>query len=60
VAVGETVTAEARVTAEEGRRVEVEVTVERGGAAVFTGAFRCAVPARHVLERAGEGDGCST
>jgi acyl-coenzyme A thioesterase PaaI-like protein len=60
VAVGETVTAEARVTAEEGRRVEVEVTVERGGAAVFTGAFRCAVPARHVLDRAGEGDGCST
>ena len=46
------------MTAEEGRRVEVEVTVERGGTAVFTGAFRCAVPARHVLDR--EGDGCST
>ena len=51
VRVGETMIAEARVTAEEGRRREVEVTVERDGSAVFTGAFRCAVPDRHVLDR---------
>lgn len=51
VAVGETVTAEARVTAEEGRRRQVEVTVGREGTAVFTGTFRCAVPDRHVLDR---------
>ena len=52
VAVGETVIAEARVTGQEGRRREVEVTVERDGTAVFTGTFRCAVPDRHVLDRA--------
>jgi acyl-coenzyme A thioesterase PaaI-like protein len=51
VAVGESVIAEARVTAEEGRRREVEVTVECGGTAVFAGTFRCAVPDRHVLDR---------
>jgi acyl-coenzyme A thioesterase PaaI-like protein len=51
VAVGETVVAEARVSAEEGRRREVEVTVDRGGTAVFTGTFRCVVPTYHVLDR---------
>jgi len=53
VAVGERLVAAARLTAEEGRRKVVEVTVSRAGdpagAAVFTGRFVCAVPARHVL-----------
>lgn len=53
VAVGERLTAEARLAEEAGRRRIVEVTVSREGdpatAAVFTGRFVCAVPERHVL-----------
>lgn len=54
VTVGETVTAAARVTAEEGSKRRVEVTVERGGEAVLSGEFRCVVPSRHVLDRTAE------
>ncbi len=52
VSVGERLVAAARLTAEEGKKKIVEVTVSRDGdpAAVFTGRFVCAVPARHVLE----------
>ncbi len=49
VSVGETVTAEARVTESDGRRHTVAVSVERGGEAVFSGRFTCFVLDKHVL-----------
>jgi uncharacterized protein (TIGR00369 family) len=53
VRVGETLVAAARVVESAGKRRQVEVEVtDLGGAVVFSGTFRCAVPDRHVLERA--------
>jgi len=49
VSVGETVTAEARVTEAGGRRHTVAVTVEREGEALFNGQFTCFVLEEHVL-----------
>ncbi len=50
VSVGETVTAEARVTKSKGRRHEVAVSVEREGESVFSGRFTCFVLEKHVLD----------
>jgi acyl-coenzyme A thioesterase PaaI-like protein len=47
--VGERLTAEAVVKAEEGRRREVAVTVRRGADELFTGTFTCFVLGEHVL-----------
>ena len=47
---GEHLEAEARVTASEGRRRIVEVTVRRGDQDVLTGTFTCAVLNTHVLD----------
>jgi uncharacterized protein (TIGR00369 family) len=49
VAVGETVTAEARVVTESGKKRIVEAVVQRGGETVFSGTFVCFVLDRHVL-----------
>lgn len=49
VSVGETVTAEARVTETGGRKHTVEVSVEREGEAVFNGQLTCFVLEKHVL-----------
>lgn len=51
VAVGETLLAEAVVKEEEGKKRQVEVTVQRGEKPVFTGSFTCFVLARHVLDQ---------
>ncbi len=50
VSVGETVTAEARVTKSEGCRHEVAVSVEHEGESVFSGRFTCFVLEKHVLD----------
>ena len=50
VSVGETVTAEARLTETSGRKHTVAVSVEREGEAVFNGQFTCFVLEAHVLE----------
>ncbi len=49
VAVGETVTAEAKTGAPSGKKRPVQVTVFRGDAEVFKGAFTCFVLDRRVL-----------
>ena len=49
VGVGETVTAEAEITETAGKKRTVDVTVSRGGDAVFSGVFTCFVLDRHVL-----------
>ena len=51
VVVGETLTAEARLTETAGKKRLVAVTVRRGEDAVFTGTFTCFVPEKHVLDR---------
>ncbi|MCB9760208.1 MAG: thioesterase [Alphaproteobacteria bacterium] len=51
VRVGQRVVAEARVTAEKGRKRTVEVTARVGEEAVLTGTFTCFVLDRHVLDR---------
>jgi len=50
VAVGERLTAEARLEETAGRKRLVAVEVLRAGEAVFSGRFTCLVPERHVLE----------
>ena len=50
VSIGETVTAEARVSEANGRKYTVEVSVDRKGQTVFSGFFTCFVLDRHVLE----------
>jgi uncharacterized protein (TIGR00369 family) len=52
VVVGETVLARARVERHEGKRRAVVVDVLRGGDVVARATFSCAVPSRHVLDRA--------
>ena len=49
VAVGETVTAEAKAGSPSGKKRPVQVTVFRGDAEVFKGTFTCFVLDRHVL-----------
>lgn len=49
VVVGDVLRAEGRVTATEGRKRRVGVTVSREGQEVMTGTFTCLVPERHVL-----------
>jgi uncharacterized protein (TIGR00369 family) len=49
VRVGETVTAEASVTAEKGKKRVVRVTAASGDARVFEGELTCFVLDRHVL-----------
>jgi uncharacterized protein (TIGR00369 family) len=49
VRVGETVTAEASVTAEKGKKRVVRVTATSGDARVFEGELTCFVLDRHVL-----------
>lgn len=49
VKVGQTVTAEAAVTEEKGRRRVVRVTAASGDLRVFEGEFTCFVLDRHVL-----------
>ncbi|GAB6096392.1 PaaI family thioesterase [Desulfatiferula olefinivorans] len=50
VKVGETMVAEASVTAVEGKKHQVVVTVKRDDETVFEGDFACFVPGRHVLD----------
>ncbi len=50
VAVGETVTAEARVGEVRGKKHTVAVTAVRGGETVFEGTFVCFTLEKHVLE----------
>lgn len=50
VRVGETVTAEAAVKVETGKKRMVDVTVRKGEETVFSGAFVCFVLDRHVLD----------
>jgi uncharacterized protein (TIGR00369 family) len=47
--VGETLRAQARVTASTPPKYTVHCTVQCGEETVFEGDFRCVVPARHVL-----------
>ena len=49
VAVGETVTAEARVTRVQGKKQAVAVFIQRNGQKVFEGVFTCFVLERHVF-----------
>jgi len=49
VRAGDVLEAEARVTASEGRRRVVDVTVRRGDEVVLTGVFTCAILDDHVL-----------
>ena len=49
VVAGEKVIATATLAREEGKKKIVEVTVERGEEAVFTGEFICFIPEKHVL-----------
>lgn len=49
VRAGETVVAQARVEAKEGRKHSAVVQVDRGDEAVFKGTFACFVLDRHVL-----------
>ncbi|MEM8963903.1 MAG: PaaI family thioesterase [Acidobacteriota bacterium] len=49
--VGETLVAEARVAAIDGKKHHVDVTVRSGETTVCTGRFTCFVPSRHVLDR---------
>ncbi len=49
VRVGDTVTATAAVTSQEGKKRLVDVTVTRDGMTVATGTFTCFVLERHVL-----------
>lgn len=51
VVVGQTLTAEARLTETAGKKRLVAVTVRRGQDAVFTGTFTCFVPEKHILNR---------
>ena len=50
VKVGEAVMAEAIVTASDGKKRMVSVTVKRGEDLVFEGEFTCFVPPKHVLD----------
>jgi len=50
VLVGETATAEARVSETSGKKQIVDVTVTNGDDKVFVGSFTCFVLDRHVLE----------
>ncbi len=47
---GDLLTAEAEVTASEGKKRSVQVCVFRGKDTVFTGTFSCAVLQKHVLD----------
>ncbi|HDP79340.1 MAG TPA: PaaI family thioesterase [Spirochaetes bacterium] len=51
VRVGETLTADARVVEEDGRKRNVQVKVVSGDETVFTGVFSCAVLDTHVLDK---------
>ena len=51
VRVGETMTAEAKVTSTEGKRSEVSVDVKVGDRRVFTGQFTCYTLEKHVLDK---------
>ncbi|MDP2900828.1 MAG: hotdog domain-containing protein [Candidatus Bathyarchaeota archaeon] len=51
VTVGETMTAEAKVTSTEGKRSEVSVEVKAGDRRVFTGQFTCYILEKHVLDK---------
>lgn len=51
VRVGETMTAEAKVTSTEGKRSEVSVEVKVGDRRVFTGLFTCYALEKHVLDK---------
>jgi uncharacterized protein (TIGR00369 family) len=51
VKTGETVVAEARVSAVEGKKNTVEVVVTRGEEKVFAGTFFCFVLGKHVLSQ---------
>ncbi len=50
VSVGETVTAEARITEASGQKHTLAVVVERDGQPVFSGQFTCFVLEKHVLD----------
>ena len=47
---GDVLTASAIVTGEKGKKRVVDVTVERGADAVFSGVFTCFVLEKHVLD----------
>ena len=49
VVVGEKVLAEAKVDRREGKKIFVQVTVDRGEETVFEGEFTCFEPPKHVL-----------
>lgn len=51
VKVGETMTAEAKVTTVDGKRSEVSVEVKVGDRRVFTGTFTCYTLEKHVLDK---------
>jgi VCBS repeat-containing protein len=51
VEVGDELTAMATVTASDGRRQNVAVTVARDGTEIAHGAFSCFILDHHVLER---------
>lgn len=51
VRVGETMTAEAKVTTVDGKRSEVNVEVKVGDRRVFTGTFTCYTLEKHVLDK---------
>lgn len=52
VALGDSVQAEAKVTAEKGKKRSVEVSVRRAEVVVFEGTFTCFVLPQHVLSKA--------
>jgi uncharacterized protein (TIGR00369 family) len=47
---GDRIMAEARVTAEQGKKRTVEVSLSCGDTIIFEGTFSCFVPETHVLE----------
>ncbi len=51
VRVGETLTAEAKVTTVDGKRSDVSVEVKVGDRRVFTGQFTCYILEKHVLDK---------
>ncbi|MFA5869469.1 MAG: hotdog domain-containing protein [Candidatus Bathyarchaeia archaeon] len=51
VRVGETMTAEAKVTTVDGKRSDVSVEVKVGDRRVFTGTFTCYTLEKHVLDK---------
>lgn len=51
VKIGETVVAEAKVISKKGKKHSVQVSVQRGGTAVFEGEFVCFVLDKHVLDQ---------